>query len=54
MGAWRPVEYEIEVDGSRTGKTRYRQFTLEYAKAARSGIWPADRSVIDTWAVPFK
>lgn len=53
MGAWRPVEYEIGEDGQRTGRTRTRQFAHDYAKAARSGVWPV-MATREKWAVDFK
>ena len=52
LGAWRPVEYEIGENSQRTGKTRIRQFTYDYAKAAKSGIWP-DMATRATWMIQF-
>jgi hypothetical protein len=47
-----PVEHELDEHGNRTGRTRRRQFTAEYAKAARSGVWPS-LDVRAKWQVPF-
>lgn len=47
-----PTEYEV-IDGKRTGRTRERQFTPQYAKTARTGLWPKDRNAVDAWMVPF-
>lgn len=48
----RLLEFELDKNGKQTGRKRRRQFTPEYAKAAKTGIWP-DMKTRAKWAVPF-
>lgn len=47
------IEYEFDAQGNRTGRTRRRQFTIDYARAARSGVWPM-LELRAAWCIPFR